>query len=170
MPHPDSTSQTAGVFTARRCADNVAGTALHIIVIMVLLAVMNSLFQCCWSRHFQSCNGQALEASIIDYGVKLVLVDSIAALARSEFSRDKIVDRQQVLGKRHKQVPVFSQPSPHVAITPQPGVILPCGGAGQGGYPMVCQLGNYKRGSCIALCTATASLGTNSANNRVDIS
>ena len=42
---------------------------------------------------------QALEASIIDYNIKLVLVDSIAALARSEFGRDKIVDRQQVLGK-----------------------------------------------------------------------
>lgn len=41
---------------------------------------------------------QALEASIIDHNVKLVLVDSIAALTRSEFSRDKIVDRQQILG------------------------------------------------------------------------
>ena len=42
---------------------------------------------------------QALEASIIDHNIKLVLVDSIAALARSEFSRDKVTDRQQVLGK-----------------------------------------------------------------------
>ena len=41
---------------------------------------------------------KALEASIIDHNVKLVVVDSIAALARSEFSRDKIVDRQQLLG------------------------------------------------------------------------
>ncbi|KAA6429298.1 MAG: DNA repair RAD51 protein 2-like [Trebouxia sp. A1-2] len=40
---------------------------------------------------------KALEASIIDHNVKLVLVDSIAALTRSEFSRDKIVDRQQIL-------------------------------------------------------------------------
>lgn len=43
---------------------------------------------------------QALEGSIIDHGVKLVLVDSIAALARSEFTRDRTVDRQQVLGKQ----------------------------------------------------------------------
>lgn len=42
---------------------------------------------------------QALEGSIIDHNIKLVLVDSIAALARSEFSRDKVVDRQQMLGK-----------------------------------------------------------------------
>ncbi|DBB05144.1 TPA: hypothetical protein ACH3X3_010395 [Trebouxia sp. C0006] len=43
---------------------------------------------------------KALEASIIDHNVKLVVVDSIAALARSEFSRDKIVDRQQLLGQQ----------------------------------------------------------------------
>ncbi|DBB01626.1 TPA: DNA repair protein RAD51 [Trebouxia sp. C0004] len=43
---------------------------------------------------------KALESSIIDHNVKLVLVDSIAALARSEFSRDKIVDRQQILGQQ----------------------------------------------------------------------
>lgn len=42
---------------------------------------------------------QALEASIIDYGIKLILIDSIAVLARSEFSQDRITDRQQVLGK-----------------------------------------------------------------------
>lgn len=43
---------------------------------------------------------KALEASIIDHSVKLVLVDSIAALARSEFNRNKIVDRQQMLGQQ----------------------------------------------------------------------
>ena len=42
---------------------------------------------------------QALEASIIDHNIKLVLVDSIAALARSEFNRDKVMDRQHMLGK-----------------------------------------------------------------------
>ena len=42
---------------------------------------------------------QALEASVIDHNIKLILVDSIAALARSEFSRDRIVDRQQLLGE-----------------------------------------------------------------------
>ena len=42
---------------------------------------------------------QALEASIIDHNIKLVLVDSIAALARSEFSQEKVMDRQQMLGK-----------------------------------------------------------------------
>lgn len=47
---------------------------------------------------------QALEGSIIDHGVKLVVVDSIAALARSEFTRDRTVDRQQVLGKQHLQM------------------------------------------------------------------
>ena len=45
---------------------------------------------------------QALEASIIDHNVKLVLVDSIAALARSEFNQNKIVDRQQMLGMPSK--------------------------------------------------------------------
>ncbi|KAL3147194.1 DNA repair protein RAD51 [Trebouxia sp. C0010 RCD-2024] len=43
---------------------------------------------------------KALEGSIIDHNIKLVLVDSIAALARSEFSRDKVVDRQQMLGQQ----------------------------------------------------------------------
>lgn len=42
---------------------------------------------------------QALEASIIDHNIKLVLVDSIAALARSQFSRDKVMERQQMLGE-----------------------------------------------------------------------
>lgn len=42
---------------------------------------------------------QALEASIIDHNIKLVVVDSIAALARSQFSRDKVMERQQMLGE-----------------------------------------------------------------------
>ncbi len=58
---------------------------------------------------------QALEASIIDHNVKLVVVDSVAALARSEFSRDKIVDRQQLLGMplKHQTTCVSTCPKIH---------------------------------------------------------
>lgn len=39
-----------------------------------------------------------LEAVIIERGAKLVIVDSIAALMRSEFGREKLVERQALLG------------------------------------------------------------------------
>ena len=42
---------------------------------------------------------QGLEASVIDHSIKLILIDSIAALVRSEFSHDRTVDRQQLLGR-----------------------------------------------------------------------
>lgn len=41
----------------------------------------------------------ALEGSIIEGGAKLVIIDSIAALARLDFSRDQIVERQNALGQ-----------------------------------------------------------------------
>lgn len=51
----------------------------------------------------------ALEEAIIDHKVRLVIIDSVAHLARAEFGREKVVQRQSVLGavastlKRHAE-------------------------------------------------------------------
>ena len=51
----------------------------------------------------------ALEEAIIDHKVRLVIIDSIAHLARAEFGREKVVQRQSALGavastlKRHAE-------------------------------------------------------------------
>lgn len=42
---------------------------------------------------------QAMESSVIDHGVCLIVVDSIAALARTEFDGGQGVDRAQQLGQ-----------------------------------------------------------------------
>ena len=41
-----------------------------------------------------------LQGSIIDYNIKLIIVDSIAALVRSEFGTNKMAERQKLLGKQ----------------------------------------------------------------------
>ncbi len=51
----------------------------------------------------------ALEEAIIDHNVRLVIIDSVAHLARAEFGRERVVQRQSVLGavasmlKRHAE-------------------------------------------------------------------
>ncbi|KAK9807879.1 hypothetical protein WJX72_011994 [[Myrmecia] bisecta] len=42
----------------------------------------------------------ALESTIIDHSVRLIVIDSIAAFARSEFDRAQIAERQQTLGQQ----------------------------------------------------------------------
>jgi len=46
-----------------------------------------------------------MESAVIDRGVKLVVLDSVAALARSEYGRDELVQRQDMLGRRAKLNP-----------------------------------------------------------------
>jgi len=52
---------------------------------------------------------EALEEAIIDHKVRLVIIDSVAHLARGEFGREKVMQRQSVLGaiaatlKRHAE-------------------------------------------------------------------
>lgn len=43
---------------------------------------------------------QGLQSAIIDHGIKLVIIDSIAALARTEYGSKNIIERQQLLGKQ----------------------------------------------------------------------
>ena len=38
----------------------------------------------------------ALEEAIIDHNVRLVIIDSVAHLARAEFGRERVVQRQSV--------------------------------------------------------------------------
>lgn len=42
---------------------------------------------------------QGLEEAIIEHRIKLLVIDSIAALVLSEYGRDRIVQRQEVLGQ-----------------------------------------------------------------------
>lgn len=41
-----------------------------------------------------------LQSSVIDYNIKIIIIDSIAALVRSEFGTQDIADRQKLLGKQ----------------------------------------------------------------------
>jgi RAD51-like protein 1 len=48
------------------------------------------------------CKGarlQGLEEAIIEHRIKLLVIDSIAALVLSEYGRDRIIQRQEVLGQ-----------------------------------------------------------------------
>lgn len=49
------------------------------------------------SEILQRLNG--LEEALIDHGVRLLVVDSVAALARAEFGRGQLVQRQELLGQ-----------------------------------------------------------------------
>jgi RAD51-like protein 1 len=43
---------------------------------------------------------QTLQSAIIDHGIKLLIIDSIAALARSDFGPRDMADRQRLLGRQ----------------------------------------------------------------------
>jgi RAD51-like protein 1 len=52
---------------------------------------------------------ESLEATIIERGARLVIVDSIAALVRSEFGRERLVERQALLGEQAARLKVLAE-------------------------------------------------------------
>ena len=51
----------------------------------------------------------ALEATIIERGAKLVIIDSIAALLRAEFGRDQVGERQALLGQQASRLKLLAE-------------------------------------------------------------
>ena len=52
---------------------------------------------------------QGLQGSIIDHGIKLVIIDSIAALARSDFGAGNVADRQRLLGRQASRLKFLAE-------------------------------------------------------------
>jgi len=52
---------------------------------------------------------QGLQGSIIDHGIKLVIIDSIAALARSDFGSGNVVERQKLLGQQASRLKFLAE-------------------------------------------------------------
>ena len=75
-----------------RAGDQAAREALRRLTSRVLVLTPSTL-----SEILQRLNG--LEEALIDHGVRLLVVDSMAALARAEFGHGQLTRRQELLGQ-----------------------------------------------------------------------
>ncbi len=52
---------------------------------------------------------ETLESSIIDHGIKLIIIDSIASLARSDFGAKDVMERQKLLGQQASRLKYLAE-------------------------------------------------------------
>jgi RAD51-like protein 1 len=90
--------------------------------------------------HYPQSSGELLdnlnhlEAQIIDHGVRLVLVDSIASLVRSEYGKGQTVQRQEMLGQQAARLKFLAEKlQVAVVVTNQVTTKIQEGAGGDGG-------------------------------------
>jgi len=76
---------------------------------------------------------QKLQREVIDFNIKLVIIDSIAALARTEFGAQSIAERQRMLGRQASQLKYIAEAfTIPVLVTNQVTTAMGGRGAGAG--------------------------------------
>ena len=74
---------------------------------------------------------EGLESSIIDHGIKLIIIDSIASLARADFGAKDVMERQKLLGQQASRLKYLAESFRiPVLVTNQVTTAIGSGGAG----------------------------------------
>lgn len=85
---------------------------------------------CALARHLACLQG--LQAAIIDHSIKLIIIDSIAALARTEFEAQAVAERQRMLGRQASRLKFLAE-SFRIPVLVTNQVTTAIGGRGGGG-------------------------------------